>query len=173
MTAPHKPTHAHVATLQEEVEFLKSELERAQRIIQLLKRDKFGASSERFIEPNPDQLVFNEIEVESARLPEPDEMERITYDRKKGRGTRKPFPENLPREERIIDLQDNEKFCPHDGTPLVEKGQQVCEKLKAKPAEYSVVVEIRKQYACPACESHWKCPQLLCRAVWGTHRLLR
>jgi len=138
---------------QEENRILKDENERLRKIIILLKRDKFGSKSERFIEITPEQLIFNEIEKEAA-LPEFQETEHIAYDRKKGRGKKKPYPDNLPREEKIIDLSESEKTCPHDGARLREIGEERTEKFKVVPAQMSIVVEIKKKYACPDCESH-------------------
>ena len=150
-----------IKELQNENQFLKLELDRIKEVVRLLKRDLFGSKSERITEISPDQLVFNEIEKEAATL-EPfeksseentEEVETITYDRKKGRGKKKPFPENLVREEKIIDLDEKDKFCPHDGTPLKEIGEERTEKFKTIPAQMSVLVEIKKKYACPCCES--------------------
>ena len=143
-----------ISELKEKNKNLEEELERLRGIILLLNRGKFGSTSERVMDLDSSQLVFNEIEKEAAILSSPDEMETITYDQKKGRGSKKPFPEHLPREERIIDLPENEKTCPHDGARLKEIGEEISEKLKAVPAQFSVLVLIKKKYACPACESH-------------------
>ena len=148
-----------VAELKEENKFLKSELERINGILLLFKRDRFGSKSERVTDLPSEQLLFNEIEKE-ASLPLTEEMETISYKRKKGRGKRKPFPEHLPREERIIDLSDAEKICPHDQTPLEPMGEERTEKLKAVPAQFSVLVEIKKKYACSTCESHLVQPKV-------------
>ena len=67
---------------------------------------------------------------------------------------KKPFPENLPREEKIINLPDSEKTCPHDGTRLKEIGEERTEKLKTIPAQSTVVVEIKKKYGCERCDGH-------------------
>ncbi len=56
--------------------------------------------------------------------------------------------------EKITNLPESEKFCPHDGTALKEIGEEVTEKLKIIPAQLSVVVERKKKYACPCCQSH-------------------
>jgi transposase len=141
--------------LEEENQLLKDENERLRGMILLLKRCKFGSQSERVEDIAPDQLLFNEIEKEAARLPDHSgETEMITYTRKKGRAQKKPFPEHLPREERIIDLPEEQKTCPHDGHRLKEIGEDRTEKLKTIPAQTSVVVEVKKKYACPFCESH-------------------
>jgi len=136
--------------LQKENGYLKTEVDRLNGIIILLKRTQFGKKSER-VENIEEQLLFNEIEKEAA-TPVPPETETITYTRKKGRGKKKPFPDNLPREEKILDLKDEEKVCPNDGSILKEMGEEVTEKLKTVPARMWVVVERKKKYACPTCE---------------------
>lgn len=149
--------------LKEENSNLKSEIERLYGIIRLMKRDKFGPKSERVVDIPPEQLIFNEIEKEAATPPGDDETETITYERRRGRAPKKPFPEHLPRETRIIDLPESEKQCPHDGHQLREIGEERSEKLKTVPAQSSIVVEIKKKYVCPLCESHaqGKAPTLL------------
>lgn len=140
--------------LKEENKYLKAELDRLNGIILLLKRQKFGAKSERVEDLSAEQQVFNELEKEASETTLPQQTETITYTRKKGRGKRKPFPDSLPREERVIDLSEAEKVCPHDGAPLKEIGEERSEKLKTVPAKMSVLVEIKKKYACPYCESY-------------------
>jgi transposase len=135
----------------EENKNLKDEVKRLHHIIQLLKRDKFGSKAERF-EEITDQLVFNEIELEAPKAPP--EKETITYTRNKGRKRRKAIPEGVPREEKIIDIPEDEKTCPYDGTALKCVGEVRSEKLKTIPAQTSVVVEKRLKYACPCCEEH-------------------
>lgn len=141
-----------VTELEEEVAFLKSELERYRAIVKLANRDRFGSKSERVEDLESPQLIFNEIEKEAALPESPEETETITYERKKGRGKKKPLPDHLPREEKIIDLKEEDKICPHDGTPLRPIGEERVEKLKTVPARMSIVVEIKKKYACPCCE---------------------
>jgi transposase len=136
--------------LQKENTYLKAEVDRLSGIIKLLKRAQFGKKSER-VENIEEQLLFNEIEKEAA-TPVPPETETITYTRKKGRQKRKPFPDNLERKQKILDLKDEEKICPHDGAALKEIGEEITEKLKTVPARMWVEVERKKKYACPTCE---------------------
>lgn len=143
-----------IAALQSQNEQLQNEVDRLRGMLVLLKRDKFGSKSERFVEIPPEQLIFNEIEQEAATLSLGDEAQTVTYDRKKGRAPKKPYPEDLPREEKIIDLPESEKVCPHDGARLKEIGEERTEKLKVIPAQMSLVIEIKKKYACLACEGH-------------------
>ena len=150
-----------VGDLEEKLKLRDEEISRLHRNMSLLLKSKYGAKSEVYRDPEdrPQQLelpIFNELEKEVS-TPNQDhvETETITYNRKKkGRGKKKPFPEDLPREEVIIDLKDEEKFCPHDGTALKEIGEDVVEKLKTVPAQSSIVVEKRKKYVCPCCQEH-------------------
>jgi transposase len=148
-----------VAELEEENVFLRGELERYKAMFKLSQRDKFGPKSERVEEIPADQLIFNEIEKE-ASLPEaPEETQTITYTKKKGRAPKKPFPEHLAREEKIIDLREEEKVCPHDGTRLKEIGDERTEKFKTIPAQMSILVEVKKKYVCPCCELYLAQPK--------------
>lgn len=146
--------HEDAAKLIKENKYLRQENEYLTHIIELFKKEKFGSKSER-VEIAQDQLLFNELEVE-AKSVEPEQTELIAgYSRKKkGRGVKKPWPKNLPREEVVIDLAESEKICPHDGAALKPIGEEVTEKLKVVPAQMSIVVERKKKYACPSCEEH-------------------
>lgn len=149
-------TPEELERLQQENDILRQQNVALKHIIALLKKDKFGSKSER-IDLVQDQLLFNELELEAKTNPEePEQTELIEgYTRKKkGRGVRKPFPKDLPREEVIIDLPESEKVCPHDGSALKPIGEEITEKLKVVPAQLSVVVEKKLKYACPACDGH-------------------
>jgi transposase len=153
-----------IKKLKREIDFLRQDNDALKHVITLLKRDKFGATSER-VEIAQDQLLFNDLEIE-AKHAEPEQTELIPeYTRKKkGRGLKKPFPDNLPREEVVIDLPDQEKICPHDGSTLKLIGADVTEKLKVVPAQASVVVEKKLKYACDTCAAHMaqaKCNSIL------------
>ena len=142
-----------IESLNQQVVLLKAENEKLLNILIHLKKEKFGSKSERF-EVDSSQLIFNEIE-ESAKLPAPPDTEVVTYTRRKqGKGKRRPMPENLPREEVVIDLSEAEKVCPHDGTRLECIGEVVTEKLKTVPAVTTVIIEKRLKYACPCCKEH-------------------
>ena len=148
-----------IAELTEENKFLKTELERLNGIILLFKKSKFGSKSERVEELPSEQLIFNEFEIEASLPIQAGATETIIYIRKKGRAKKKAFPADLPREEKIIDLREEEKICPHDGTQLKEIGEERTEKLKTVPAQMSIIVEVKKKYSCPCCESYMVQPK--------------
>ena len=124
---------------------LKAELEHRGWVIAKLKHQLYGSQSEKVIQSEAEQFIFNEIEKEAvAALPEQAELIE-GRPHKKGRGKQKPFPEALPREEIIIDIPEADKYCPRDGTELKEIGFEVTEKLKCYPARTVVLVEKKKK----------------------------
>ncbi len=127
--------------LREKNKHLETENTRLRNIIRQLKKDKFGSKSERYVD-NSEQLVFDEIEDENQKAPTPEEKFEVipSYTRRKsGRGKRINFPDNLVQEEVVIDLPEEDKVCPHDGTRLEEIGEEITRKLKTVPAQISVV----------------------------------
>ena len=63
------------AHLVEENKKLRIEVEHLQQLIRLLKRDKFGSTSEKLVGLAAEQLIFNELEMEAkAIVPEQTEM---------------------------------------------------------------------------------------------------
>jgi len=136
-----------VVELKNKVNFLTQENEYLKHIVKLFKEEKFGSKSEGYIEEENPQLLFNELEQEAQGEQLPLEQEHISYVRKKGRGKKKPFPEHLPREEKIIDIEESDKICPHDGTRLKQIGFDVVEKIKTVPAQSSIVEEKTLKYA--------------------------
>lgn len=89
------------------------EISRLHEMLNDLKRLKFGKKSERW--ESVEQLVFNEAEVESRKpdpLDEEAEVEIKVSDYTKKRGHRRSLPENLEREEVIVELPESERYCP-------------------------------------------------------------
>jgi len=65
---------------------------------------------------------------------------------------RRKIPANLPREQVIHDLPEEEKPCPCCGKMRCVIGKQVHEKLKWVPAKVTVIEHVRLTYACRHCE---------------------
>ena len=114
---------------------------------------KFGAASEK----SPDQYgLFNEAETEAEQETE-SSTEEASVTVKSHQRQSKPrvsIPDNLPREEVIHDLAENEKVCPHDGTALEVIGSEDHEQLDIIPAKIKVIRHRRLKYACPCCDRH-------------------
>ena len=129
-----------------------------QDMVNLLQRRKYAPQSEQV---NWDQMgLFNEVEdlanapAEEDSLEIEDEKETIIYERSKKKRTR--LPENLPREEVIVDLEEKDKVCIHDGAQLKKIGEEVSEKIEIVPAKVFVKKTIRYMYACPCCDEGMK-----------------
>src|SRR6056297_845804 len=125
-----------------------SELKEKYRV---LRHTLFGRSSEKW---SPDERaqasLFNEAETYSE-VPEEKQTERIAYDRVKQRGKRKKIPEEIPREEGVHDISEEEKTCAC-GKRLTRIGEETSEKLEIIPAQIKVIRHIRPKYACKGCE---------------------
>jgi len=83
---------------------------------------------------------------------EPEKEETITipaHSRKKS--GRKPFPGNLPREEVIHDIPEDEKVCAC-GCQLTRIGEETSEQLFIERPKLKVIINIRPKYACKQCE---------------------
>jgi len=139
--------------LQQEVANLKAEIKQKNTLIsgleaQLfeLKRYRFGSSSEK----DPKQMpLFNEAEHIIDSKPKVK-----TKGKKKKAGVRKPLSKNLPREEKIYDLDKEQKTCPKDGAQLKHIGEVTNEQLEFIPASVKVIKHICYKYACPKCNKY-------------------
>ncbi len=119
--------------------------------ISLLRAQLYGRKSEKFKpEDGPQPLPLFDMPEPTDGVDEPEEETHIpAHDRKK-RG-RKALPDNLPRVERVHDLDDTEKIC-GCGCELSRIGQEVSEQLDVIPARVQVIRHIRPKYACKNCE---------------------
>ncbi|MEY3902622.1 MAG: hypothetical protein RL189_1928, partial [Pseudomonadota bacterium] len=130
-----------------------NEVVRLTELNNALRRLAFGRSSERVL---PGELIvpagslFNEVEIEALHS----EVEEAVEEKKEETevkphtrkiGGRKPLPADLPRVEKIIDLPEDKKICPHDGTTLVRIGEEITEKLDIIPAKLFVSVSKRQK----------------------------
>ena len=130
------------------------EIERLTHYVKLLKEVIYGRKSERLDEEAIKQLglLFNEAEANSENEQEELPIEETTsvkeYKRKKGR---RPLPKELPREQIIYDLTEEEKQC-GCGCQLSKIGEEKSEQLDYIPAKLQVIEHIRYKYACKGCE---------------------
>ncbi len=65
---------------------------------------------------------------------------------------RQPLPAEFPREEVIIDIDEDDKLCDCCQEPLHQMGQSCSETLELVPAYIKVIKTIRPKYACRQCE---------------------
>src|SRR3989344_859411 len=138
---------ALIARKDEKLKFYESENTYLNEIIQQLKREKFGSRKERW--ESEEQLVFNEAEVES-KSPKPEDLAGDESDvevgsHKRKRGKRQPLPGHLPRETKLVELPEEERFD-EEGNPLKAIGIEKSERLCFEPAKLSVIEYHRVKY---------------------------
>jgi len=149
-TLPDDPNSLKEIIAEQQLEYKKvqEQINYLEEMVRLLKNELFGRKSEVRREPDANQLqLFTQPEVPA---PEPVEDVAIEGHTRKKRG-RKPLPADLPREEIIHDIPEEEKQCAC-GDQLIRIGEEVCEKLDYTPAKLRVIRHIRPKYACKNCE---------------------
>jgi len=120
-------------------------------LLRIYRHRQFGNKSE--IIPAEQLGIFNEAELpkNAAAIIEADEeIHIVAHTRKKSPG-RKALPADLPREQHIHDLPEEEKICAC-GKELTHIKDETCEQLEIIPAKVYVIQHVRKKYACKHCE---------------------
>ena len=119
--------------------------------IDLLQKAIFGTKSEK---SSNAQSLENHLPLPGFEMAEPESKEQhsvtVPEHTRQKRG-RKPLPPDLPREEIVHDISEEDKVCAC-GTSLTCIGQEVSEKLHYVPSRLCVHKHIRRKYACRGCE---------------------
>jgi transposase len=121
--------------------------------INIAQHRRFGTSSERT--EIPEQIgLFNEPEalVGESGNGSP-EIEQITYTRRKRKGKREEFFENIPVRQEIHELPKEGRICPKCGKPMRECGREVVRsELEHIPASVTKVEHVQVVYDCLSCD---------------------
>jgi transposase len=134
-----------------------AEIERLRRRIRLLEKALFGPRSERIM-PNESQPEFEALlrelgelnaELEKSEPEAPVEPSATPRRRRPKRSLAELIPEDLPREDVVIDVPEEERTDPETGRELARVGEDVVEKLARKPAQYYVKRFVYPKYANP------------------------
>ena len=127
---------------------------RLESIIGELRRDKFGARSEK-LDPEQFNLPLEDVELAQGVLEAAQEKARRAL---KGRApdeerlaarNRGHLPAHLPRIERVIEPEST--LCPCGCGEMTKIGEDVSERLDILPAQLRVLVTRRPRYACRRC----------------------
>jgi transposase len=127
-------------------------------LIAKLKRDKFGASSER------GRKLIDQLELELGELvaaASEDAAKAENAASKNGRGrrpdslprgqpVRAPLPAHLPRERVVI---PGPTACPCCGGKLSKLGEDITETLEVEPIKWKVIQTVRERFSCRSCET--------------------
>jgi transposase len=163
MTPTSTPLPDDIAELKKIIERLQNENQFLREQFELARRRQFAASSEKSVDQL--ELIFNEaeaiealaeltddtcVEADSAAIIEATETpNKPAADKKPGR---KPLPASLPREERLVDITEEQKICPCCQGALHRVGEERSEQLEYIPASIKVIETVRPKYACRHCE---------------------
>ena len=138
---------------------LEAEVETHKLTIAKLRRDKFGASSERGAKLI-DQLELQLAELEERiaqdqaaveiAAPPPNEQSATSSREKRRKLARRPLPEHLPRERTVHPVPS---ACPRRGGPLRKLGEDITDTLEPVPAQWVVVQHVREKFSCRRCEA--------------------
>lgn len=129
--------------------------EQLRAIVKELQRALFGRRSEKTADP--DQLLLALEDIEQALASSEAEAEqagatlKASRTRQRRHGNRGALPKHLPREEIVIEPDD--QVCPCCGGAMHRIGEDIAERLDAIPAQFRVIVTRRPKYGCRACES--------------------
>jgi hypothetical protein len=136
-----------VSTLELALSIRTLEIEQLTLQIAKLKRMVFGRKSEKIdqkleqLETRLEDLIAEEGAAEQT-------ADAPVQPRQKS--AHKPFPESLPREEHLIERQED--ACPQCGSKLKPLGEDVSEQLEMMEAAFKVIRHVRKQKACTCCD---------------------
>lgn len=139
------------ALLKKTIQELSSHLKIALEQIDWLKKQLFGKKSERFVS-NDDQPSLPGLEGTFHEEPAEERMPVSAHEKRKAKSSPLnsiSFPEDLPVEEVILDLPEEEKVDPITGKNLVCIGSDISKKLGKKPASYFIKQITRRKYALP------------------------
>jgi transposase len=137
---------------------LKLTINRLTEQFRLAQHRRFGASSEKNVLPG--QLgLFDEAEtLADANAPEPSLEEVLipAHKRaKKTKGKREELYGNIPTEQIIHELPNNERICPDCGKPLHACKQDILRReLEIIPAKIRAIEHIQVVYGCRECEKN-------------------
>ncbi len=151
----HQILEEQYQTLEEQHQILEEQHQTLEEKHQTLVRKFFGQRSEKLTPEDELQgRLFNEAE-DGLCIDEDKEksvpMTEVKAHKRKKRG-RKPIPDDLPREEVIHDIPEEEKLCRCCGGLRPVIGTEESEELDIVPAKITVLRHIKKKYGPCGCD---------------------
>jgi transposase len=150
---------ARATGLEAEVRDRTAEIEALKLTIAKMRRDKFGASSERGAK------LLDQLELQLAELEESVAQDMATAqikasakdgeDKQQLKPARRPLPSHLPRE-RVVHSAPSS--CPGCGGSLRKLGEDTTETLELVPAQWKVIQHVREKFSCRRCEAITQAP---------------
>lgn len=143
-----------VVHLRRENSLLSSRASVLEEELRLLRHKIFGRRSESMSpEEQKQSTLFDEAGQRAAeqKTEQPEETVEVAA-HKRARPGRKPLPADLPREDMVHDIPEEQKRCSCCGEQLTRMGEDTCEKLDFVPAQLRVIRHVRPKYACKKCD---------------------
>ena len=146
-----------IAELEAAISARDEDIKNLREKIRHLEMRLFGAKSEkRSAYLGDQQAELFVLEEDEEAEPEQDrEPRRVVGVRRRSSTGRKPLPDHLPRIEKQVDLEPEEKRC--CGQEMACIGTDVGEVLESLPAVYYVIRYLIPKYTCPICNGDQGC----------------
>ena len=123
--------------------------------LKLSKKKIYGSSAEKIAEDYGQLNLFNEAELERQPLAVEPKLEEITYRRRKSKKrNQEEIYGDLPVEEIVYDIPEEEKICEKCGSEMCFMRYEIRKELKIVPAKVSVVEHKKAVYVCKNCDKN-------------------
>jgi transposase len=151
-------------SVEDNFEIVSTKLEKKERDYDFLvqkymeaQRNRFGRKSERFVDEENPQLPLFPVEFEpNAPDPNPEDIETVSYQRKKGGQRRSLDTSGFPQRDVVLPVGEKDRVCSCCGHNKKHVGYQCSSRLHVIPAQFEVVTEKREKLACPnGCEGQF------------------
>ena len=146
---------AYIEQLENTIKELQNQVNNLTEMVLLLRKDKFGPSSEKTPKQIEGQLsLFNEAEIEAdATIEEPIKKTVKGYTRTSTKTKREELIKVLPVREVLCESAPEDMNCPRCNSELRPIGNEtVREELEYIPAKLQIVRYVRMSYECPKCK---------------------
>lgn len=146
---------AYIEHLENTIKDLQNQVSNLTEIVMLLRKEKFGSSSEKTPKQVEGQLsLFNEAELETNdSVPEPIKKDVRGYTRVNTKTKREELIKDLPVREILCESAPEDQICPGCHSSLRPLGKEtVREELEYIPAKLQIVRYVRMSYECPKCK---------------------
>ncbi len=144
-----------IVNLNETIKGLQNQISNLTEMMMLLRKDKFGSSSEKTPKQLDGQIsLFNEAEIEADEtVTEPVTKEVHGYIRRDPKTKREELIKDLPVREVLCESSPEDLKCPRCNAQLKPIGKEVVrEELEYIPSKLQIVRYVRMAYECPACK---------------------
>lgn len=146
----------YIKQLENTIKSLEQQVNNLAEIVHLLRKEKFGSSSEKTPKTilTGQLFLFNEAEAEAdPDAPEPVVKDVHGYKRRRPKSKREERLKDLPVTEILCELPDADQYCGRCNTALRPIGKEtVREELQYIPAKLAIIRYVRMAYECPQCK---------------------